>query len=218
MRKVVLADNDIILKLACCGLLHELLQWLGVPPAEVWVLPSMRFMLRKKLKTDAAALVELENFLVHVSVLPEADVNMLALLPVEMDVGERQMLAILVNTPEVEHMVTGDKRALRLIGSMCAKDQALDKRLTQARVDCLESIMLELMGKFGFETINAKVSRGIASGLALGIKPDTVLQCSFGVKKAEANCRESLAYYLDDVRREASFLPGALKAGTVGNV
>lgn len=210
MRKVVLADNDIIHKLACCGLLQELLQWLGVPPAEVWILPSMRFMLQKKLKADVEALAELERFLLHVSDLPAADINMLALFPVEMDVGERQMLAILVNTPEVEHMVTGDKRALRLIGSMCAKDPALDLRLTQSRVDCLESIMLALIGKFGFEAINTKVSRGS--------KSDTVLQASFGTKKLEVNSRETLAYYLDDVRRDASFVPNALEAGAVSGI
>lgn len=201
MRKVVLADNDIIHKLACCGLLQELLQWLGAPPAEVWVLPSMRFMLRRKLKAEAAALAELERFLPQVSDLPEADIHMLELFPTEMDVGERQMLAILVNTPEVAHMVTGDKRALRLIGSMCAKDAALNLRLTQARVDCLESIMLALIDTFGFEAINAKVSRGL--------KSDTVLQSSFGVKKLEANSKETLAYYLNDVHRDASFLPSA---------
>jgi hypothetical protein len=209
LRKVVLADNDIIHKLACCGLLQELLQWLGVPPVEVWVLPSMRFMLLKKLKADAQALVDLKRFLMQVSDLPVADINILALFPVEMDVGERQMLAILVNTPEVGHMVTGDKRALRLIGSMCAKDPALDKRLAAARVDCLESIMLELIHKFGFETINSKVIRGL--------KSDTVLQGSFGLKKLEAKCRESLTYYLDDVRREASFLPSTVKIDTVDN-
>jgi hypothetical protein len=198
-RKVVLADNDIIHKLACCGLLQELLQWLGVPPAEIWVLPSMRFMLRKKLRSDAAALVDLEQFLRQVSDLPAADINMLALFPTEMDVGERQMLAILVSTPEVQHMVTGDKRALRLIGGMCAKDPALGQRLTQARVDCLESIMLALIDQFGFEMINAKVSRGS--------KSDTVLQASFGTKKSEANSIETLTYYLADVRREAPFMP-----------
>lgn len=210
MRKVVLADNDIIHKLACCGLLQEILQWLGVPPSEVWVLPSMRTMLRKKLKADAAALIELESFLVHVSVLPEADINMLALSPVEMDVGERQMLAILVNTPEVEHMVTGDKRALRLIGSMCAKDPALDQRLNQARVDCLESIMLALIGLLGFDAINTKVSKGTVS--------DVALRACFGTKKSEANSRETLAHYLVDVRRDASFLPTALEAGAVSGV
>ncbi|OYT90554.1 MAG: hypothetical protein CFE43_17605 [Burkholderiales bacterium PBB3] len=181
MRKVVLAENDIIHKLAYCGLLQELLQWLGVPPAEVWVLPSMRFMLRKKLKADAAALADLEQFLLQVSDLPAADINMLALFPVEMDVGERQMLVVLVNTPEVEHMVTGDKRALRLIGSMCAKDPALDQRLTQARVDCLESIMLELIDTFGFDEINAKALSGL--------KSDVVLQSSFGLKKLEVNSK-----------------------------
>jgi hypothetical protein len=199
-RKVVLADNDIIHKLACCGLLQELLQWLGVPPAEVWVLPSMRFMLRKKLKADAAALVELEWFLLQVSDLPAADINMLALFPVEMDVGERQMLAILVNTPDVEHMVTGDKRALRLIGSMCGKDPALDHRLNQARVDCLESIMLSLIDQFGFDAVNAKVLRGL--------KSDKVLQASFGLKKLEGNSRDALTHYLNEVRSEAPFLRG----------
>jgi len=132
---------------------------------------------------------------------------MLALFPIEMDVGERQMLAILVNTPEVEHMVTGDKRALRLIGGMSAKDPALDQRLNQSRVDCLESIMLAFLGKFGFEAINAKVSRGVKVGMALGIEPDKVLQSSFGLKKLEAHSREALAYYLNDIRSDASFLP-----------
>ncbi len=198
MRKVVLADNDIIHKLACCGLLQELLQWLGVPPAEVWVLPSMRFMLRKKLKADALALAELNSFLTQVSDLPAADIHMLELLPTEMDVGEKQMLAILVNTPEVQHMITGDKRALRLIGSLCAKDAALDLRLADACVDCLESIMLGLIDTFGFVAINTKVVRGI--------KSDTVLQSSFGVKTKEANAKEALAYYLNDVRRDAPFL------------
>lgn len=199
MRKVVLADNDIVHKLACCRLLQELLQWLGVPPAEVWVLPSMRTMLRKKLKSDALALAELDIFLTHTSVLPEADIHMLGLLPAEMDVGEKQMLAVLVNTPEVQHLITGDKRALRLIGSLCAKDSALDLRLADARVDCLESIMLGLIDTFGFVAINSKVVRGI--------KSDTVLQSSFGAKTKEANSKEALAYYLNDVRRDAPFLP-----------
>jgi len=200
-RKVVIADNDIIHKLACCGLLQELLEWLGVPPAEVWVLPSMRFMLRKKLKAESAALAALEWFLPQVSELPAADINMLALFPAEMDVGERQMLAILVDTPDVEHMLTGDKRALRLIGSICANDTALVQRLDQARVDCLESVMLALIGRFGFKVINAKAS--------LALKSDIVLQSSFGVGKLEAISIDALAHYLNDLRRDAPFLPNA---------
>jgi hypothetical protein len=201
MRKIVLADNDIIHKLACCALLQELLQWLGAPPAEVWVLPSMRFMLRKKLKDNAAALADLNLFLDQVSIIPEADTATLELLPTEMDIGERQMLAILLNMPEVERMVTGDKRALRLMGSLCAKDSALELRLMQARVDCLESIMLALIEAFGFEAINRKAT--------VGLKSDMVLQASFGTRKLEANAKEALAVYLNDVRKDAPFLPAA---------
>jgi hypothetical protein len=200
MQAVVLADNDIIQKLACCGLLRELLQWLKVPPAEVWVLPSMRFMLRRKLKNNLLALAEVEWFLKQVSDIPEADVTRLAALPAEMDVGERQMLAVLVDTPAVANLITGDKRALRLIGSLCANDPALLQRLTDARVDCLESVMLGLIDALGFEAVNQKVLQGLAS--------DTVLKASFGLKKLERDAKATLRYYLDDVRKDASFLRG----------
>jgi hypothetical protein len=200
MQAVVLADNDIIQKLACCGLLRALLQWLKVPPAEVWVLPSMRFMLRRKLKNNLLALAEVEWFLKQVSDIPEADVTRLAALPAEMDVGERQMLAVLVDTPAVANLITGDKRALRLIGSLCVNDPALLQRLTDARVDCLESVMLGLIDALDFEAVNQKVLQGLAS--------DTVLKTSFGLKKLERDAKETLRYYLDDVRKDASFLRG----------
>ena len=199
MRKVVLADNDIIHKLACCNLLKELLQWLGVPPVEVWVLPSMRFMLPKKLNADAPALQALQAFLTQVSDIPTADVRVLEQMSSELDPGERQMLAVLVQTPEVQHMVTGDKRALRLIGSLCAKDTELAQRLFQAQVDCLESIMLALVAEFGFEAINAKVSKGSFK--------DVALQGCFGAKKSEADSKEMLVSYLTELRKDAPFLP-----------
>ena len=199
MRKVVLADNDIILKLACCNLLQELLQWLGVPPAEVWVLASMRTMLRNKLKADAPALQALQAFLTQVSDIPPADVRVLEQMSSELDPGERQMLAVLVQTPEVQHMVTGDKRALRLIGSLCAKDPELEQRLRQAQVDCLESIMLALVAQFGFQAVNLKVSKGSVSDIAL--------RACFGVKKSEADSKEVLGNYLADLGKHAPFLP-----------
>jgi len=48
-------------------------------------------------------------------------------------------------------------------------------------VDCLESILLALIDKFGFDAVNAKVLRGL--------KSDVVLQASFAAKKLEANSR-----------------------------
>lgn len=198
MRKIILADNDIIHELACCGLLQELLEWLDAPPAEVWVLPSMQFMLRKKLKDNKAALRELTRFLEKVSNIPEANLTTLQRFQ-QMDTGEAQMMAILLDRPEVQRMITGDKRALKLVGSLCVQDAELKARLATARVDCLESVMLGLIDKLGFDIINQRATQGIMS--------DKVLQSSFGAKKLEPNAKEALEYYLTDIRKEAPFLP-----------
>lgn len=197
MRKIVIADNDIIHKLACCDLLTELLQLLGVPPTEIWVLPSMPHMLRRKLKSDAKAIAVLEKFLRSVALMPEADITTLEQFP-ELDVGERQMLAVLLNTPDVEQLLTGDKRALKLIGMICANDSAINARLSDAKVDCLESIMLALIEQLGFSVVNAKVVAGKPS--------DGVLTMSFGAQRNEAHARGALNSYLEAVRVTAPFV------------
>ncbi len=197
MRKIVLADNDIIHKLACCDLLTALLQWLDVPPTEIWVLPSMPHMLRRKLKANVCAIAALDEFLKSVALIPDADITTLEQFP-ELDVGERQMLAVLLNTPEVDQLITGDKRALKLMGAICANDKAINARLIAAKVACLESIMLGLIGQLGFSAVNAKVVAGRPS--------DGVLSMSFGAQRNEAHAREALNSYLDAVRVEAPFV------------
>lgn len=194
---IVLADNDIVHKLACCELLPELLLWLNAPPTQVWVLPSLPFMLRRKLKADTAALACLEGFLLNVLPIPEAPIT-----PMErfsrLDVGERQMLAVLVENEQVSQLVTGDKRALKLIGDMVLTDSNLSRRLSEAQVDCLESIMLGLIDKFGFGAINAKAIRGL--------KSDGVLNMSFGSKRTQAHATAALSSYLADVKALATFV------------
>ncbi len=194
---IVLADNDIVHKLACCELLPELLVWLKAPPAQVWVLPSMPFVLRRKLKADLAALACLESFLKLVKPIPAAPIASMERFA-QLDVGERQMLAILVDEAQVTQMVTGDKRALKLMGEIANTDQALAGRLATARVDCLESIMLGLIDQFGFAAINAKAIRGATA--------DAVLGMSFGAKRSEAHAVAALGSYLDGVRAEAAFV------------
>jgi hypothetical protein len=60
--------------------------------------------------------------------------------------------------------------------------------------------MLGLIDALDFEAVNQKVLQGLAS--------DTVLKTSFGLKKLERDAKETLRYYLDDVRKDASFLRG----------
>lgn len=194
---IVLADNDIVHKLACCELLPELLVWLQAPPAQVWVLPSMPFVLRRKLKADLAALACLESFLKLVKPIPAAPIASMERFA-QLDVGERQMLAILVDEAQVTQMVTGDKRALKMMGEIANTDQALAGRLATARVDCLESIMLGLIDQFGFAAINAKAIRGATA--------DGVLGMSFGAKRSEAHAVAALGSYLAGVRADAGFV------------
>jgi hypothetical protein len=194
---IVLADNDIVHKLARCELLPELLIWLKAPPAQIWVLPSMPFVLRRKLKADATALTCLKNFLRLVKPIPAAEISSMERFE-QLDVGERQMLAILVDDAQVTQMVTGDKRALKLMGEIASTDQALAGRLATARIDCLESIMLGLIDQFGFAAINAKATRGATA--------DGVLGMSFGAKRSQAHAVEALTSYLADVRADAGFV------------
>lgn len=95
-------------------------------------------------------------------------------------------------------MVTGDKRALKLIGEMASTDVALFKRLKTTQVDCLESIMLGLIDQFGFATVNTKAIHGLNS--------DTVLKISFGQQRNQTDACQALTSYLNDVRKTAPFV------------
>jgi hypothetical protein len=194
---IILADNDIVQKLACCDLLDSFLEWIGSPPAEVWVIPSIPFVLRKKLKNNPSALVCLEAFLLKTQPIPEASIDLLERFE-QLDEGERQMLAVLVEDQRITRLVTGDKRALRQIAGMTPNDEELAQRLAQTRTDCLESVMLGLMDRFGHETINAKAS--------LGVDSDKVLKMTFGPARNEAHARDVLTAYLKEVTDAAHFV------------
>ncbi|PUE21172.1 MULTISPECIES: hypothetical protein [unclassified Limnohabitans] len=194
---IILADNDIVHKLACCDLLNSFLEWIGSPPAEVWVIPSIPFVLRKKLKNNPAALDCLEAFLLKTQPIPKASIELLERYE-QLDEGERQMLAVLVEDHRITRLVTGDKRALRQIARMVSGDLNLSLRLNQTRTDCLESVMLGLMDHFGYLVINDKAS--------LGVDSDKVLKMTFGPARSEAHAREVLSVYLEELKNQASFI------------
>lgn len=194
---IILADNDIVHKLACCDLLDSFLEWLDSPPAQVWVIATLPFVLRKKLKNNPAALACLEAFLLKTQAIPEASIELLQRYE-QLDEGERQMLAVLVEDQRITRLVTGDKRALRQIARMVANDRDLAQRLAQTRTDCLESVMLGLLDHFGHVAINAKAS--------LGVDSDKVLKMTFGPARSEAHAREVLTAYLKDLTNTANFV------------
>lgn len=196
---IVLADNDIVHKLACCDLLPELMQWLEAPPNEVWVLPTLLHVIRRKLKANPPALACLEVFMQSTQCIPSANPEHIARFP-GLDVGELQMLAVFVDSQfDCNRLVTGDKRALRLIAEFASYDTDLHRRLN-GRVDCLEGIMLGLIDRFGFDAINAKVIQGI--------EVDGLFRLAFGRHRNCDHAREAITSYLDGLRQEAQFVAG----------
>lgn len=182
---IVLADNDLVHKLACSDLLSELLVWLEVPPNEVWVLPELVFVVRRKIKGNKAALKALKDFLAQTQEIPVAPLEGLARFN-HLDPGEQQLLALFASDDHIEKLVTGDKRALTLVGELAAKDAELAARL-DGRVDCLESTLLGLIQHFGFDHVNSKILDGLV--------PDTVISIAFGPTRDQAHAEEALRSY-----------------------
>jgi hypothetical protein len=153
---IILSDTDIVHKLACCELLLDFLQYLKCPPNEVWVLPPLRQMLRRKLANAPEAAKNVDQFLMRVRRIPAANVETLERFST-LDIGEQQLLAVLCDDPRVKHMVTGDKRALDRIAALTFGDELLKQRLEDASFFCFEAVMLGLLKKRGFSIIQARV-------------------------------------------------------------
>ena len=153
---IILSDTDVVRKLACCELLLDFLQYLECPPNEVWVLPALRPMLRRWLANFPEPAKNAEQFLKRVRHIPPAKLETLERFST-LDVGEQQLLAVLCDEPRVQHLVTGDKRALDKIAALTFGDVELRARLQDTSVYCFESIMLALLEKRGFSIIQARV-------------------------------------------------------------
>lgn len=153
---IILSDSDLVRKLAYCELLSEFLQYLKCPPNEVWVLPTLRFQLRRKLANAPDALRNFEQFLLRVKNIPQAKIDTLERFE-SLDVGEGQLLAVLCDEPRVSQLATGDKRALDRVAALTFGDEQLRTRLQETTVLCLESILLGLLEKRGFSVVQARV-------------------------------------------------------------
>lgn len=191
---IVIADNDIVHKLALCDLLDELLEWLQVPPNEVLVLPTLKFWGRKKLRDYSTALACFERFLQLTAEIPEATLLNLEKFS-SLDSGEQQLMATFIEQTETPQLITGDKRALKQLTELSRQDEALYGKLN-GNVDCLEGIMLELIRQSGFETINTKVR----------VEVDGVFRLVFGTGRTQEHAIEALQSFLGDLRKASPFV------------
>lgn len=121
---IVLADNDVILKLAQCDLLADLPELLGESAKQVFVLPTARYQLVPKKTAKAlakcgneATLDRVQNFLAVASDIPAIqDTGLLATLGSidKIDGGEALLFAAAVELPNPV-LLTGDRNALRAL-------------------------------------------------------------------------------------------------------
>ena len=119
---IVLADNDVILKLAHCDLLTDLPELLGKPAEQVFVLPTARHQLVPKKAAKAlakcgneATLGRVKDFLAVANDIPAIqDTGLLATLGGidKIDDGEALLFAAAVELPNPV-LMTGDRNALR---------------------------------------------------------------------------------------------------------
>ena len=195
---IVLSDNDVLHKLALCDLLNELLAYLQVPPNQVKVLPTAKFVIRRLLSTQPAALEAFNNFLGQAHDIPEVQDLLLLEAIEELDVGERQMLAYLVEEPGVTGFVTGDKRALVRMAEYAMEIAVVGVRLSAVAVFSFESILLGLIEKFRFSHINVKASSAVQF--------DGLLRLAFGPTRNEAHALDALNSYLSDLKQGAPFV------------
>lgn len=174
---IVLADNDLILKLAQCDLLSDLPQLLGISQHhQIFITPSARYQLlpQKEAKALAKAgnettLNSLREFLGNAHEIPaiEDEAYLMKMEDLDgIDGGEQQLFAAMLELDQ-PFLATGDKRALSAVTTNQASLPELHAAL-QDRVLTFESAILLAIVEFGFPNVKQR--------LLGNPKPDGVLK------------------------------------------
>lgn len=157
---VVLADTDILLKLAACQLLDELPGLWGVSTQDVRVLNAVRFQLQKQnhleSKYTPEGVQQALHFIDGARELSEAlDEEYEALLQVEgIDLGEAVLFTQTKRFDDFR-LVTGDKKSLQALTE--APGLEATKTRLAGRVFCFEQLNRLFIDALGFEVVCRRV-------------------------------------------------------------
>ena len=175
---IVLADNDILLKLARCDLFQEFFEAFNLRPGDIRILKTARFSTksnkhRRKLGEEAfARLATFLNQVADIDAIPDQE-TIAALTDQNdknIDAGEAVLFAVCPLIPE-SFILTGDKKSLVGLAS-AAKEDAACRTIAislAGRVICFEIVLMRVLNRFGFEAIRQKliVGRECDGGLAI---------------------------------------------------
>lgn len=203
------ADNDILLKGACYGLLSALISTVsGEGP--VGVLGASRFVIPKRISrhglrgNPAVAEAHFTDFLKKNEVVePSADEQQMAAileetaqrLSLNLDAGESQLVAILV-ARSLHCFLTGDKRAIASIDALLDSDSRLAPIIGKIR--CLEQLITVALGTLDMD---------LRSAICAEPSVDKTLTICFSCSSKDgdlATILAGLASYIADLRTKAS--------------
>jgi hypothetical protein len=202
------ADNDILLKGACYGLLPTLTATVpgdgpvGILGTSKFVVPKQ--IIRARLHGDpAVASAHFAVFLAANEVIePSAAEQQLAALleaaaqeiALNLDTGESQLVAVLVSRC-LPWLLTGDKRAIVSIEALLGRETRLIA--VAGKIRCLEQLVLDALKTMGSAMRDAICAEPFV---------DKTLSICFGCSSPDpdpAEALEGLTSYIADLRRNA---------------
>lgn len=198
---IVLADNDLILKLAQCELLDDLPRLLRLEEtSQIFVSPTARFQLlphsdEKALRKagNSTTLDALKRFFQDTKELPAIQ-NEALWASMEgiagIDGGEQFLLAAMVEFDQQRYLATGDKRALDAV----AANEGLLSSTYAAIVDrvvTFESSLLLALTEFGFPNVKQRLlscpkpDRMLSLVLKDGMREQDLVECLVSFSRAQ---------------------------------
>lgn len=201
---IVLADNDIILKLAQCDLLDDLPELLGQAWHEIYVTPTAKYQLLPKNQEKALrkcgneeTLTRLTAFISSTKIVSEVqDKALLAKLDDidGIDSGEKLLFAAIAELAD-PLLITGDRKALRTLLENKDHLPTVFSAL-QNSVVTFETALLLAMRKLGFAIVKSKL---LGSPLLTSSKPDGVLRLAIKSETGEDHFVECLCSFSKEV-------------------
>ena len=196
---IVLADNDIILKLAQCDLLDSLADLLGTSIENIYIPTTAKFQLLPKNSEKALSkcgneetITRIKRFLESAKDIPEVEnldfLSKLSEIP-DIHPGEQQLFAASLATEELL-LITGDRNALRAVISNKETISELHDALIDKVVTFASALLLSL-NVYGFVVLKQK--------LLSCPKPDGVLKLVLRSDMTEADLSECLVSYSKEI-------------------
>jgi hypothetical protein len=204
---IVLADNDILVKLATCDLFEEFLSAFSLTIADVRIVKAARYSIRAKRIRDKAGpqgyerLIKFLENVADISEIPDPDRIATLTEQPSIDPGEAVLFAVCPSIPDAV-IVTGDKKSLIALAVAATNSESFANLLRDLRtkVFCFEYILIEIIKFSGFDSISQRLIDGRECDRCLK-------NCiGSGLTATEASVLEGLTSYINDLKSQVGEL------------